>query len=155
MRGTWTPMGLKADWPHPRNYPTHRHTPWTNNDSYLPFAALGKAEPLIWTTAGNGSAMTGRRYQVHYLPASRSIKILTLKKKESRWRSARGYHSSVTSLTSLWSRASHTKLELFRKLSCGPPNGSHRGAKILALFFLSARISWTITINHDLQHSEK
>ncbi len=44
---------LKADRPHPRDYLTHRHysthrqTPWTDNDSSLLFAALGKAEPLI------------------------------------------------------------------------------------------------------------
>ncbi len=41
---------LKADRPHPRDYSTHRPTPWTDNDSSLLFAALGKAEPLISTT---------------------------------------------------------------------------------------------------------
>ncbi len=40
---------LKADRPHPRDYSTHRQTPWTDNDSSLLFAALGKAEPLIST----------------------------------------------------------------------------------------------------------
>ncbi len=42
---------LKADRPHPRDYLTHRQTPWTDNDSSLLFAALGKAEPLISTAA--------------------------------------------------------------------------------------------------------
>ena len=37
---------LKADRPHPRDYSTHRQTSWTDNDSSLLFAALGKAEPL-------------------------------------------------------------------------------------------------------------
>ncbi len=30
---------LKADRPHPRDYSTHRQTPWTDNDSSLLFAA--------------------------------------------------------------------------------------------------------------------
>ena len=37
---------LKADRSHPGDYSTHRQTPWTDNDSSLVFAALGKAEPL-------------------------------------------------------------------------------------------------------------
>ena len=40
---------LKADWPHPRYYSTHRQTPWTNNDCLLFAAALGKGESLILT----------------------------------------------------------------------------------------------------------
>ncbi len=40
---------LKADRPHPRDYSTHRQTPWTDKVSTLLFAALGKAEPLIST----------------------------------------------------------------------------------------------------------
>ena len=62
---------LKAGRPHPRNYSTHRQTPWTDYDSSLPFSALGKAEPL----RSNGSAVraqtdgrTDRRYQFYYLP---------------------------------------------------------------------------------------
>ncbi len=43
-------MELKADRLHPRDYSTHKQTPWTNNDSSLLFAALCKAEPLISTT---------------------------------------------------------------------------------------------------------
>ncbi len=35
---------LKADRPHPRDYSKHRQTPWTDNDSSLLFATLGKAE---------------------------------------------------------------------------------------------------------------
>ncbi len=42
---------IKADRPHPRGYSTHRQTPWTDNDSSLLFAALGKAEPLILIAA--------------------------------------------------------------------------------------------------------
>ncbi len=38
---------LKADRPYPRNHSTYRQTPWTDNDSSLLFAALGKAEPLL------------------------------------------------------------------------------------------------------------
>ena len=44
--GDWLPKELKADRPHPRDYSTHRQTQRTDNDSSLPFAALGKAEPL-------------------------------------------------------------------------------------------------------------
>ncbi len=48
---------LKADRPHPRDYLTHTQTPWTDNDSSLLFAALGKADPLVlsWVTAINAS----------------------------------------------------------------------------------------------------
>ncbi len=42
---------LKADRPHPRDYSTHRQTPWTDNDSSLLFAALGKAQPLLSNAA--------------------------------------------------------------------------------------------------------
>ncbi len=44
-------LKLKADRPHPHDYSTHIQTPWTDDDSSLLFAALGKAEPLISTTA--------------------------------------------------------------------------------------------------------
>ena len=36
---------LKADRPHPHDYSTHRQTPWTDNESSLLFAALGKQSP--------------------------------------------------------------------------------------------------------------
>ncbi len=42
---------LKADRPHPRDNSTHRQTRWTDNESSLLFAALGKAAPLISTAA--------------------------------------------------------------------------------------------------------
>ncbi len=63
-----------------KNRSTPRLTPRTDNDSSLLFAALGKAEPLISTVACQkfGFDLDGRtdgRYQVHYLPASRSINI--------------------------------------------------------------------------------
>ena len=47
----WYRLELRADWPHPRGYSIHRQTLWTDNDSSLLFAALGKAQPLISTTA--------------------------------------------------------------------------------------------------------
>ena len=37
---------LKTDRPHPRAYLTHRQTHWTDKESSLLCAALGKAEPL-------------------------------------------------------------------------------------------------------------
>ncbi len=55
---------LKADRPRPRDYSTHRQTPWTDNYSSLLFAAVGKAEPLLSGTDGQKDG----HYQVHYLP---------------------------------------------------------------------------------------
>ena len=40
---------LKADRPHLHNYSTHRQTPWTDNDSSLLFAVLGKARNFFLT----------------------------------------------------------------------------------------------------------
>ncbi len=65
---------LKADRPHPRDYSTHRQTPWTDNDSSLPFAALGKTvQPWErWRTDGRTD---GRTDSIKYIIslASRSI----------------------------------------------------------------------------------
>ena len=95
---------LKADRPHPHDYSTHRRTSWTDNDSSLLFAALGKAEPLIstltrdldpdlhtkyqmiqlwerWRTDGR----TDRRYQVHYLPRFVVDKNVSAMLLESTW----------------------------------------------------------------------
>ncbi len=75
-------LELKADRPHSRDYSTHRQTPRNDNDSSLPFAALGKAE----RRRSNGSAVRARtnrhtdpqtngRYQANYLPASLSYAV--------------------------------------------------------------------------------
>ncbi len=41
---------LKANWLHPRDYSTHRQTPWTDNDSSLLFAApnIARFAQEIW-----------------------------------------------------------------------------------------------------------
>ena len=51
--GTWEcwDVILKANRPHPHDYSTHRQIPSTVNDSSLLFVALGKAEPLISSSA--------------------------------------------------------------------------------------------------------
>ena len=82
---------LKVDRPHPCNYSTHRQTPWTDNESCLLCAALGKAEPLISTAArrkfdqteelGQTDGQTGGRTLPSVLSpcfakATRSIKTL-------------------------------------------------------------------------------
>ncbi len=45
---------LKANRLHPSGYSTHRPIPWTDNDSSLLFAVLGKAEPLTSTGQTDG-----------------------------------------------------------------------------------------------------
>ena len=60
-------MKLKADRPHPRDYSTHKQTPWTDNDSSLLFAALGKVV-TEGQTDGRTGGWTEGCYQVHYLP---------------------------------------------------------------------------------------
>ncbi len=42
---------LNANQPHLCDYLTHRQTPWTDNDSSLLFAVLGRPEPLLLTAA--------------------------------------------------------------------------------------------------------
>ncbi len=68
---------LKADWPHPRNYPP-TPTDYRHTDNHLRLVMVVVA--LCCTRQSRVRVVTdGRtdgRNQVHYLPASRSIKIL-------------------------------------------------------------------------------
>ncbi len=54
---------LKADRPHPRDYSTHRQTPWTDNDSSSAVRVVTDGQ-----TDGQTDGRTDGRYQVHYLP---------------------------------------------------------------------------------------
>ncbi len=66
----------KADRPHPRDYSTHRQTPWTDNDSSLQLIRMALESSVLCIlyiqvkrfSTESADGQTDGRYQVHYLP---------------------------------------------------------------------------------------